>query len=191
MLHFWLMHTPDFDEVTRWYLGWKAHFPPAILDHDRVRRQFNAALDLMNNAVEGGGLGPGGDFAAAAASAAVGGRWGMPEPSEASTTGGRAGAPAAVAPSHWAPAAELTLKDLVQRFAEESDVEFMPKIGRFQDGLQVYAFGSVSIVLESTQNVVRAQIRDGRWAPVSLETLLQQNVSKPAVKRATVGAARM
>jgi len=32
---------------------------------------------------------------------------------------------------------ELTLRDLVQRFAEEYSVQFMPKFGRFQDGQQV------------------------------------------------------
>ena len=39
--------------------------------------------------------------------------------------------------------------------------------------LQVYSFAGVSIVLENNTSVVRAQLRD-RWAPVSLETLLQQ-----------------
>jgi hypothetical protein len=27
LLHHWLSHTPDFDEVTRWYLEWKGRFP--------------------------------------------------------------------------------------------------------------------------------------------------------------------
>ncbi len=34
-------------------------------------------------------------------------------------------------------AAELTLRDLVQRFAEEYSIQFLPKFGRFQDGQQV------------------------------------------------------
>jgi len=48
VLHYWLSHTPNYDEVTAWYLGWKAAFPPGLLDHERVRRQFNAALNMMN-----------------------------------------------------------------------------------------------------------------------------------------------
>lgn len=39
--------------------------------------------------------------------------------------------------------------------------------------LQVYSFAGISIILENTSSMVRAQLRD-RWAPVSLETLLQQ-----------------
>jgi tuftelin-interacting protein 11 len=35
------------------------------------------------------------------------------------------------------PASELTLRDLVQQFAEEHGVPFVPKFGRFHDGLQV------------------------------------------------------
>ena len=76
-------------------------------------------------------------------------------------------------PSGSASSSDLTLRDLVQRFAEEHSVTFLPKIGRFHDGLQVYSFGRVSCVLDNTSSMIRAQLRD-RWAPVSLETLLQQ-----------------
>jgi hypothetical protein len=69
VLHAWLSAAPNFDEVTRWYLGWKSLFPeevrasrgapsasaPApdlvqtqVMSHERVRRGFNAALDMMN-----------------------------------------------------------------------------------------------------------------------------------------------
>jgi hypothetical protein len=27
LLHHWLSHSPDYDEVTRWYLEWKGRFP--------------------------------------------------------------------------------------------------------------------------------------------------------------------
>jgi hypothetical protein len=69
--------------------------------------------------------------------------------------------------------ADLSLRDLVQRFAEEHSITFLPKFGRFHDGLQVYMFGRISCVLDNTSSMIRAQLRD-RWAPVSLETLLQQ-----------------
>ena len=34
VLHAWLSASPNFDEVTRWYLGWKGLFP----DEVRVQR---------------------------------------------------------------------------------------------------------------------------------------------------------
>ena len=30
VLHYWLSHTPNYDEVTRWYLGWKGCFPSQV-----------------------------------------------------------------------------------------------------------------------------------------------------------------
>ncbi len=79
-----------------------------------------------------------------------------------------------MAPSTYVPASELTLRDLVQQFAEEHGVEFVPKFGRFHEGLQVYTFaGKVSVVLDNVSSMVRALLQ-GRWAPVSLETLLER-----------------
>ncbi|CAI5467997.1 unnamed protein product [Closterium sp. Yama58-4] len=53
VLYHWLCANPNFDEVTRWYLGWKALFPAELLSSERVRQQLNVALDMMNQAVEG------------------------------------------------------------------------------------------------------------------------------------------
>jgi tuftelin-interacting protein 11 len=147
VLHFWLSHSPDYEEVTRWYLGWKAAFPPALIDQERVRRQFNAALDLMNSAVDGRAPLP----ATAAAQPLVGagvaggtgyaGRWaadmdglGQQAPLPAVPPGGMGSVACGVTA---AAATELTLKDLVERFAAENGISFMPKPNRFQDGLQV------------------------------------------------------
>lgn len=51
--------------------------------------------------------------------------------------GPAAGKAAAAAMGLGTSAAELTLRDLVQRFAEEYSIQFLPKFGRFQDGQQV------------------------------------------------------
>eukprot|EP00955_Chlamydomonas_euryale_P045855 353259-Chlamydomonas_euryale.AAC.3 len=59
VLAYWLSASPNYDEVTRWYLGWKGAMPAAVLDTERVRAQFTAALDVMNTAVDGGGGGLG------------------------------------------------------------------------------------------------------------------------------------
>lgn len=53
VLHQWLSARPDYDEVTRWFLGWKGLFPEELLAHEKVRRGFNLALDLMNQALAG------------------------------------------------------------------------------------------------------------------------------------------
>lgn len=39
----------------------------------------------------------------------------------------------------------FTLRDLVQRFAEDNNISFLLKPGRMHEGLQVYGFGMVNI----------------------------------------------
>eukprot|EP00200_Dunaliella_tertiolecta_P006438 CAMPEP_0202339820 /NCGR_PEP_ID=MMETSP1126-20121109/1516_1 /ASSEMBLY_ACC=CAM_ASM_000457 /TAXON_ID=3047 /ORGANISM="Dunaliella tertiolecta, Strain CCMP1320" /LENGTH=867 /DNA_ID=CAMNT_0048930421 /DNA_START=98 /DNA_END=2701 /DNA_ORIENTATION=- len=177
VLHYWLSHTPNYDEVTAWYLGWKAAFPPGLLDHERVRRQFNAALNMMNTAVDGTVL----PMPSVAPTSAYSSRWAADLAEAAAGAAPAAAAPGPTASKATAAAmgmgasTELTLRDLVQRFAEEYSIQFLPKFGRFQDGQQVYSFGSTSIVLDNVHSTIRALVRD-RWAPVTLETLLQQSL---------------
>jgi hypothetical protein len=91
--------------------------------------QLSAALNMMNSAVDGGP--PPSSWTAppppqpAAAPAAAGGAYG-------------GGAAAAVQPPlpHF-DASDLTLRQLVEAYAEEAGVTFMPKPGRTYEGMQV------------------------------------------------------
>ena len=177
VLRHWLSGArPDYDEVTRWYLAWKGLLPQALLDEPRVRSGFARALDLMNSAADGrplpeappppAGAAPGdgaggaadgtGDGAAAEPPPPPGGRWGGPEP---------------------------TLRDLVARYAEDAGLEFVPKPGRFHDGLQVYSFGGVGCVLEAATSSVRAALGGQGWAPVSLERLAAEAAKRAAARQ--------
>lgn len=42
----WLSNGPDYEEVSRWYLGWKKMFSQELLANDRIRTQFNVALEV-------------------------------------------------------------------------------------------------------------------------------------------------
>jgi len=44
----WLSISPDFSEVSQWYVGWKSIFPADLLEDPDVIQSFNTALDLMN-----------------------------------------------------------------------------------------------------------------------------------------------
>ncbi|KAK3042749.1 hypothetical protein RJ639_000807 [Escallonia herrerae] len=52
VLYHRLCGTPNFDEVTKWYLGWKELFPPGLLADEHIRYRLNLGLDMMNQAVE-------------------------------------------------------------------------------------------------------------------------------------------
>ncbi|XP_022257419.1 tuftelin-interacting protein 11-like, partial [Limulus polyphemus] len=47
----WLNHNPNYDEVTKWYTGWKSMFSEALLNDPVIKDQFKKALDIMNRAV--------------------------------------------------------------------------------------------------------------------------------------------
>ena len=93
-------------------------------DHERVRAQLNAALNAMNGAADA----PAG---AAPAYATYGGDYGA--------AGGYPGTAAYVDPSPGtgaAAAAEPSLRQLVEQYAADAGVEFLPKAGRRHEGLQ-------------------------------------------------------
>lgn len=47
----WLGNSPNYEEITKWYLGWKSMFSDQVLAHPSVKDKFNEALDMMNRAV--------------------------------------------------------------------------------------------------------------------------------------------
>ncbi|KAK3280272.1 hypothetical protein CYMTET_11885 [Cymbomonas tetramitiformis] len=157
VLYTWLTGgTPNYDEVTQWYLGWKSMIPENLLAHERVRHCLNSALDMMNQSVAGAAP--------------------MPQPAPPIPPSGAAMPPpmqAAPELPTWQAPQELSFKDLVERFAEQHDVLFLPKGGRTHEGLQVYGFGPVSVVLDNSKQVLLVQTGD-RWAAMSLDGLLQE-----------------
>ena len=168
-VHAWLAAgAADLEEVTRWYLGWKSEFGEELLARERIRRQLNIALDMMNRATAGEGVGAAPAEAARAAEKAA-----------------KAAEKAAKAPKDASASnrdddddgAEMSLREAVQAFAEANDVRFLPKPGRIAEGLQVYAFGKVSVTIDAAKEMLRAQT-DGRWAPVSLDQLLERHKEK-------------
>lgn len=187
VLRHWLSGSPDYDEVTRWYLGWKALFPPALLDHERLRAQMSAALNAMNTALEGRPLPP--SWTPAPSAHAHGSGSGVDPLDEAY---GRPHAhPPAPAPAAAFDPGTLTLRELLERFAEEAGVEFAPKVGRTHEGLQVYHFGHVSCVVDTAHEAIRAQVGpERRWEAASMEGLLQENERREKEAAARAGTRR-
>lgn len=159
VLYHWLCSTsPNFEQVTQWYLGWKDLIPTELLANEHIRYRLNLGLDMMNQAVEGMEVSQPGlkekvsylrvleqrqfEKAAAAASA----------PAQQQKT-------------------EMSLKEVIETYAEQNGLLFMPKPGRMQNSHQIYGFGKISIFLDSLNQKVYAQI-DDRWQLVSLEQML-------------------
>ncbi|XP_029961238.1 tuftelin-interacting protein 11 [Salarias fasciatus] len=162
----WLSNSPNYEEITKWYLGWKNMFSDVLLAQPLIKEKFNEALDIMNRAVSsgmGGYMQPGAreniayltqterrkDFQYEA----------MQERREAESVGHR-GVSAGV-PTNF--------KDLIQTKAEENNIVFMPIVAKRHEGKQLYTFGRIVIYID--RGVVFVQ-GEKTWVPTSLQSLI-------------------
>jgi hypothetical protein len=52
-LSVWLNSSPNFEEVSKWYVGWKSLFNEKILQHPNIKTKLSYALAMMNRSVSG------------------------------------------------------------------------------------------------------------------------------------------
>ncbi|XP_023149944.2 tuftelin-interacting protein 11 [Amphiprion ocellaris] len=162
----WLSNSPNYEEITKWYLGWKSMFSDVLLAQPLIKEKFNEALDIMNRAVSsgmGGYMQPGAreniayltqterrkDFQYEA----------MQERRDAESVAHRgisAGVP-------------TNFKDLIQTKAEENNIVFMPLVAKRHEGKQLYTFGRIIIYID--RGVVFVQ-GEKTWVPTSLQSLI-------------------
>ncbi|XP_059152458.1 tuftelin-interacting protein 11-like isoform X2 [Physella acuta] len=163
----WLSNMPNYQDITKWYLGWKSQFPENLIGHPLIKEQFNKALEIMNRAVSG-------TFVP-----------GIKENMAYFTHAERRIMDSKAAPvmdsrvENETPVVKVagasgtvptTFKDLVERRAEQEDLLYIPMSGKTQEGKQVYRFGKASIYYD--HNVVFMLDANGRWLPTSLNTLV-------------------
>ncbi|XP_076944523.1 septin and tuftelin-interacting protein 1 homolog 1-like [Bidens hawaiensis] len=67
---------------------------------------------------------------------------------------------------------DISLKEVIQLYAQENGLMFKPKQGRMHDGRQVYGFGNVSVVIDCVDEKVFAKGKNG-WCVVSLKQLVK------------------
>lgn len=161
----WLQQDPDFGEVERWYTGWKAQFSENLQAHERIRGQFNRALKMMNSVVSGEPI--------------EDEPWQPPRASSAeqataseehpATFRSRQEAAASAASLHR-PAAGM--RDLLEAFAQEQSIEFLPKSGRQHEGLQVSNTSSTKVRTTNTvPSCLSVRSRTRRCTPSAASAL--------------------
>ncbi|XP_071741880.1 septin and tuftelin-interacting protein 1 homolog 1 [Rutidosis leptorrhynchoides] len=181
VLYHWLCSKPNFQEVTSWFLGWKDLIPCELLSNEHIRLRLNTGLEMMNQAVEGIEVVQPGvrenisylkareqrQFEAQRAAA------------QAAKLQQRGGFDMGMGMG-MDDGFEMSMKEVIEVHAQHNNLLFKPKVGRTQDGHQVYGFGNISIIIDSLHQKVFAQIED-RWSPVTLEQLV--NLEKSCVMR--------
>ncbi|KAL6622632.1 hypothetical protein ACP70R_032511 [Stipagrostis hirtigluma subsp. patula] len=165
VLYHWLCSpNPDFNEIMNWYKGWKGLFPAELLANERIRMLLTAGLDMMNQAAEG---------------------LEVVQPGARENVGylratEKRQFEAAQQAYHAVPGAamaDLSFKESIQAYAMEQGLLFMPRVGKFYNGMPVYEFGTVSICIDSVKRLLYAQLQEGieSWGAVTLTQLMEMN----------------
>ncbi|TXG73663.1 hypothetical protein EZV62_002242 [Acer yangbiense] len=142
VLYQWLTTNPNFEEIHNWYVGWKGLIPQQLLADENIRAHLNIALNMMSQAADGLRV--------------VEQR--APHKAEATVL-------------LQAADDQMTLKEIIQAYAQQNDLLFMPKPGRMHNGHQIYAFHNKTIYVDSLNQMLYAKKEQG-WVPVTLDTLL-------------------
>ncbi|XP_078484419.1 sip1/TFIP11 interacting protein isoform X1 [Ciona intestinalis] len=149
----WLNGSPDFDEVTQWYLGWKSVFPEPIISNSFVKDRLKQALEMMNRAASGQHRNH--DY--------------HHEPYEQQDTT-PAPAPKIAASSASYSTIPSSFKDLIQKRAEERGLLFL-QLPRSRDGQTLYKLGGNTIYID--KQVVFMKM-ENTFIPVSLQELFDK-----------------
>jgi tuftelin-interacting protein 11 len=151
----WLNQSPNFDQVSRWYTGWKGQFSEEILKQVNVKEHFRRALELMQRAT--------GDASTVTPTP-------IPTPIPAVPK------PPSLMDLHIEPPAMLEFKELVSQKCAERGIIFAPMPGRREMGKQVYRAGKLFCYIDRSVCIVSS---DGgiSWTPISLNAMLDKAVS--------------
>lgn len=145
----WLNQSPNFDEVSRWYSGWKGLLSEPVLRQTIVSEHFRRALELMQRAT-GVTITP------------------TAEPAEAK--------PPSLMDLNIVPPPNLEFKEMVSQKCAEREIIFAPMPGRREKGKQVYRVGKLFCYIE--KSVCFVSLDGGiNWMPISLNSLLDKAIT--------------
>jgi len=157
-LSIWLNSSPNLEEVSRWYVAWKANFSPNLTSSPVIKSKLTSGLMMMNQSANGQIV----SYKAALQQSA-------PVPAAPSATKRLIDSQQGVRMT--ATPTVTSFKDIVERKAAESNLLFMPVKNRFVEGKQVYRLGSMNVYVD--KNVIFSQ-HGGQWRPQPLSDVIQQ-----------------
>ena len=155
-LSVWLNSTPNYEQVSQWYIEWKSLFSEKLLKHPNVKAKLSQALIMMNRSVSGAQV--------------------SYLPSEAEPIASQI--PIEVPQSIIQKGIQLastpvvsSFKDIIERKAAEKNIMFMPLVNKFKEGKQVYRLGNLNLYLD--RNVIFI-LQNGNWTPASMNEIFQK-----------------
>ena len=157
VLSVWLNSSPNYDEVSKWYMGWKNILPDKLLQHPNIKLKLTHGLIMMNRSVGGAQVSVNDQYPANAPQAPQ-----TIQETAKPTSGVQLTSNPAIS----------SFKDMIQRKAVDNNLLFMPVLNRFKEGKQVYRFGNLNIYMD--RNVV-FMLENGSFRPASIQELLEKS----------------
>ncbi|GFG29832.1 hypothetical protein Cfor_02451 [Coptotermes formosanus] len=175
ILTLWLNHTPNYDEITNWYMGWKGMVSESLLAQPAVKEQFRKALDLMNRAVTAPGQSmvhqPGAVESVSYLTNLEQTSSVTPPPAQRVRETRYEMLAEAVRTASQIPQG---FKELIQKRCEERGIVFVPLPNRYREGKQIYRCGKIQIYID--RSVVFVSDNGTSWSPMSLNNMLDMAV---------------
>lgn len=195
VLYSWLNSSFNYEEVIKWYLGWKSTFSDALLSQPLIKEKFSEVLNSLGNAVSSGmysihTLRLNAELYSCVLSYDV---WHV----LSTSTGGyvQPGARENIAyltqterrkdfqyeamqerrdaesVSHrgGSTSVENNFENLIHTKADENNIVFMPLVGRRHENKQLYTFGRIVIYMDRGVVFVKGE---KTWVPTSLQSLI-------------------
>lgn len=151
----WLNQSPNFDEVSRWYSGWKGLLNETILKQANVKEHFRKALELMQRST---GV--------------------IMSETTATSAPAQPQKPPSLLDLNIAPpiGIQLEFKEMVSQKCAERGIIFVPVPGKREKGKQVYRTGKLFCYIDRSVCIVSS---DGgnSWSPISLNAMLEKAVT--------------
>uniref|UniRef100_A0A7N2L8S4 G-patch domain-containing protein n=1 Tax=Quercus lobata TaxID=97700 RepID=A0A7N2L8S4_QUELO len=165
VLYHWLNASPNFEEITRWHLGWKELLPKELLANASIRYQLSRGLKMMNQVVEGlEVVQPGLEENIGYFRVAEQRQFEAPQKAETQEA----------AMSFRMD--DMSVKKVIEAHTQQHSLLFTPKPGRRHNGHQIYAFGNLSVIIDALNQKVYSQTEEG-WSLVSLQDLVDKHHS--------------
>ncbi|XP_012287258.1 tuftelin-interacting protein 11 [Orussus abietinus] len=166
VLALWLNHSPNYDQVTNWYMGWKGMLNDKLLEEPVIKEHFKKALDMMNRAVAmPQGHQPGAMEQVSYLTSLERSQTPLSQVSMSQPRMERLAE--AVRTASQIPQG---FKDLVQKKCEERGILFMPIPNKYREAKQVYKVGNVQAYIDG--NVIFVCHNGATWLPTHLNALL-------------------
>ncbi|KAG1687952.1 Tuftelin-interacting protein 11 [Nymphon striatum] len=186
----WLNSNPDYEEVTKWYRGWKSMFSDNLLTDPAIKNYFNRALEFLNRAIsqpqrQNFNPPPANDMNQSQIpcpqqhmpvnnSSYYSPHQNVRNDMSMNYNGGSNFSNQLVrgaSSARHAASASMNFKDLIAMKAEEHNLLFAPIPNRYYEGKQMYQFGRLMVHLD--RNVVLFLNNENNlWMPTSIVNLI-------------------